>query len=53
MVGTEEVFATNEKPLPKRSTNMTLPKYVSDYEVGCRVMSDLRRKGPMPARLRN
>lgn len=47
------MLETKEKPLPNKSTNITLAKAVSDYELGWRVISGLRRMGPIPAMLMN
>lgn len=45
--------ATNEKPLPNKSTNITLANAVGELGLSTVVMSGLRVVGPIPAKLMN
>ena len=51
VVGRSAGLAAKEKPLPNRSRNITLAMLVKEFGLADRVMSLLRFKGPMPARL--
>jgi hypothetical protein len=50
-VGRSAGLAANEKPLPKRSRNITFAVLVKEFGLADRVKSLLRFKGPMPAKL--